>query len=289
MINLLIDAGAKFNTTENVDERSMIPNTLIRAYYSDIALRDSLILTQNERKTLYQMYEMEPAREAKLIYRATIDGSAASSFHSKCDGISNTVTIIKTTSNSVFGGFTSVAWASWEQWTYDANAFIFSLRRFGNPNKQRFNVTRTENAIYRYYSYGPTFGGGHDIYVADNSNTNYYSYCNFGYSYQSPKNITYESAEAQSYLAGSYTWQTSEIEVYQVIPFESYSVTPLHNGCLIIIFYYFILILIYLKAVYNNNTVLVNLLIRIGVNLNTQDKFGSTPLHYGSCFEKLKF
>lgn len=64
MINLLIEAGAKFNTTENVDERSMIPNTLIRPYYSDIAFRDSLILTQNERKTLHQMYEMDPAREA---------------------------------------------------------------------------------------------------------------------------------------------------------------------------------------------------------------------------------
>jgi hypothetical protein len=112
MINLLIEAGAKFNTTENVDERSMIPNTLIRPYYSDIAFRDSLIFTQNERKTLYQMYEMDPAREAKLIYRASRDGFADSSFHSKCDYISNTVTIIKTTSNSVFGGYTSASWSS---------------------------------------------------------------------------------------------------------------------------------------------------------------------------------
>jgi hypothetical protein len=43
--------------------------------------------------------------EVKLIYRASIDGFAASSFHSKCDNISNTVTIIETISNSVFGGY----------------------------------------------------------------------------------------------------------------------------------------------------------------------------------------
>jgi ankyrin repeat protein len=34
------------------------------------------------------------------------------------------------------------------------------------------------------------------------------------------------------------------------------------------------------KAVYNNNTNLVNLLIRAGVNLNIKDKYGLTPLHY---------
>jgi hypothetical protein len=235
MINLLIEAGAKFNTTENVDERSMIPNTLIRPYYSDIAFRDSLIFTQNERKTLYQMYEMDPAREAKLIYRASRDGFAASSFHSKCDYISNTVTIIKTTSNSVFGGYTSASWTTDGGWTYDANAFIFSLRRSGNPNKERFNVTQPNFAICNSGYYGPTLGGSydHDIYVSDYSNTNENSYSNLGYSYQLPKNITKGSRNAQSYLAGSYNWKTTEIEVYQVTPFTPYSVTPLHNGCLI--------------------------------------------------------
>ncbi len=42
--------------------------------------------------------------------------------------------------------------------------------------------------------------------------------------------------------------------------------------------------LISYKAVYNNNSILVNLLIRTGVNLNIQDKYGLTPLHYGNSF-----
>jgi hypothetical protein len=70
-------------------------------------------------------------REVKLIYRASRDGFAASSFHSKCDDISNTVTIIKTISKSVFVGFTSATWTSNGEWSYDENAFIFSLRRSG--------------------------------------------------------------------------------------------------------------------------------------------------------------
>jgi ankyrin repeat protein len=44
----------------------------------------------------------------------------------------------------------------------------------------------------------------------------------------------------------------------------------------------YLLIIISFEAVYNNNTNLVNLLIRTGVNLNIQDKYGLTPLHYGN-------
>jgi hypothetical protein len=174
--------------------------------------------------------------EVKLIYRATRDGFGASSFHSKCDNIANTVTIIKTTSNSVFGGFTSAKWTSFGGYdTYDANAFIFSLRRSGNLNKERFNVTRPFNAIYSYYDYGPIFG--FDIFVRDKSNNRYVnSESNFGSSYQLPKNITYGSAEAKSYLAGNSYWRTSEIEVYQVTPFTPYSVTFLHKG-----FYFYLI------------------------------------------------
>ena len=174
--------------------------------------------------------------EIKLIYSASRDGFSVSSFHSKCDNYSNTVTIIKTLSNSVFGGFTSAKWTSSQGYTYDSNAFIFSLRRSGNSNKERFNVTNPNAAIYGYSSFGPTFGGGLDIYVRDSSNSNENSYSNFGYSYQLPKNITSGSTKAKSYLAGSSNWKTTEIEVYQLTPYIPYSVSYLHNGCLFVFY-----------------------------------------------------
>ena len=72
------------------------------------------------------------------------------------------------------------------------------------------------------------------INVSDNSNTNENSRSGFGNSYQLPKNITNGAEEAYSYLAGSFFWKTTEIEVYQVTPFIPYSVTFMHIGCLFV-------------------------------------------------------
>jgi hypothetical protein len=46
-----------------------------------------------------------------------------------CDGKAKTITIIKNNLNFVFGGYTSAAWKSSDNWILDHRAFIFSLRR----------------------------------------------------------------------------------------------------------------------------------------------------------------
>ena len=80
----------------------------------------------------------KPTRTATLLYRATRDGFAASSFHSRCDGRDNTVTIIKTNSNYVFGAYTAAQWSSSNGYVSDSTAFIFSLRRNGVSNSEKF-------------------------------------------------------------------------------------------------------------------------------------------------------
>ena len=45
----------------------------------------------------------------KLCWRASIDGWAARTFHSRCDGKGPTVTIIRV-GRYIFGGYTSVSW-----------------------------------------------------------------------------------------------------------------------------------------------------------------------------------
>ncbi len=239
----MIKGEAKLNILNRPDDERFVSTYNLISAFNNLNLTfinfkmDSFILTQKEGFSLKEMLNL---KEVKLVYRASRDGFSGYSFHSKCDGISNTVTIIKTTSNSVFGGFTSASWPSYYGSNYDANAFIFSLRRSGISNKEIFNITNPSYGIYSYYnSYGPIFGGGHDIYVSDYSNQNQNSYSNLGYSYQLPENTTHGSEEAKNYLAGTYYWQTTEIEVYQVTPFvpysEPYSVSFLHNGCLFII------------------------------------------------------
>ena len=92
---------------------------------------------------------------------------------------------------------------------------MYSLRN--NDDIASFKSTlkneNDQNAIYRCSSCGPTFGGGSDLYIANNaiSNTNSYTY--FGSSYNLPLGYTYGQTNRQSLLAGSYTFTPSEVEV----------------------------------------------------------------------------
>ena len=47
----------------------------------------------------------------RLLFRASRDGFAAESFHSKCDDKGPTVTVVQSGS-FVFGGFADAAWSS---------------------------------------------------------------------------------------------------------------------------------------------------------------------------------
>ncbi len=40
-----------------------------------------------------------------LLYRASRDGFGAAQYHAKCDDITNTLTIIKTTEGYIFGAY----------------------------------------------------------------------------------------------------------------------------------------------------------------------------------------
>ena len=68
-------------------------------------------------------------------------------------------------------------------------------------------VTVPSQAIYRLSSYGPTFGGGHDIVVAD---INHLSYTRFGHSYSVPDGVKYP----HTILAGTVNFSPDEVEVF---------------------------------------------------------------------------
>ena len=65
-------------------------------------------------------------------------------------------------------------------------------------------------AIYRLSSYGPTFGGGHDIAISDNANSNTNSYTHFGFYYSLPSGIK----DRKTILAGTYYFTPDEVEVF---------------------------------------------------------------------------
>ncbi|PFX13540.1 hypothetical protein AWC38_SpisGene22366 [Stylophora pistillata] len=88
-------------------------------------------------------------------------------------------------------------------------AFIYSLKnREVMPFKSM--VTHDSQAIYMDISYGPTFGGGHDIHIADNAGHNYHSYARFGQTFLAPNEVK----EKHTVSAGSLRFTPDEVEVF---------------------------------------------------------------------------
>jgi hypothetical protein len=152
----------------------------------------------------------------KLQYRVTRDGFTAQNFHSKCDGIANTLTVIKSEHGNIFDGFTEKAWKSTGLGlcVADPKAFIFSLV---NKENKPFKAvcTNSNNGIFCHPSCGPSFGGT-DILIMSSSNSNQRSYSNFG-SYYKHADYRYGTYKAKTLLAGSHYFQTHEIEVFVLI------------------------------------------------------------------------
>ena len=113
-----------------------------------------------------------------LLFRASNDGFSASNFHSKCDGKSNTVTLVEALNGKRFGGFANNAWDQSSSYKTGSNGFIFSL-----DDKSIYYNKDSNYEIYCYSSYGPTFGGGYDFYICNNCNTSNSSYDSSGHSY----------------------------------------------------------------------------------------------------------
>jgi len=72
--------------------------------------------------------------------------------------------------------------SSCSSYDYDSAAFLFSL--VNKPGWQPLKLDQTgqysygRNSIYSCSSYGPTFGGGHDIHIANNAGSSTSSYSN---------------------------------------------------------------------------------------------------------------
>ena len=166
----------------------------------------SVIMKEDEFNFIKPVLEVKinkKIKEIKKLYQATVDGDLAQSFHSKCDGISNTLVIIKSAGNRRFGGFTTISWSSSDRWSYyfDKNAFLFSLDKqkiypFIGPDRYQ-NYSNNKYATFSVKGKGPSFGGC-DIYdndFDDNFAISIGSNCIHG----SKSSFTYESNTNSSY------------------------------------------------------------------------------------------
>ncbi len=83
----------------------------------------------------------------KLIYQASVDGFSSASFHSKCNRANNTLIVIKSNKDYIFGGYTTADWTPIYYNVNDKNAFLFNLvNEYNFPVKMK--VLSPEYAIH---------------------------------------------------------------------------------------------------------------------------------------------
>ena len=209
-INLLNEKYEK-TKEENVKLKSELEEIKIKYtnLNNELLLKEKYPLFDNLKqydfiiKTLSERLNRKVAYLEK-IFQASIDGDTNSKFHSICDGHSNTLTLIKSTNNKTFGGFTSLAFHSFNgQYYYDCNAFIFSLN-----NLEIYEINKKENSVWIGSGNSVIFGSGHDIKLQDKCLTNSQN-CSIQtcYNYKGKNNA----------LSGGSYFTTKDYVVYQVI------------------------------------------------------------------------
>ena len=168
------------------------------------------ILNDEEKVLISEWIHPKKVLKFNMVFNTNKDGSSASTFHCYCDGVSPTVTIVRDTSGNKFGGYTTSTWnqpGPGANYGRDPDAFIFNLsKKIKYLQTDKFVV----HSIYRNNSYGPTFGGGYCLNLADSCTGNSSSYTNTHSSYKTDnKNLIGNS--------GSTSFQVSYYEVYHVV------------------------------------------------------------------------
>ena len=95
-----------------------------------------------------------------------------------------------------------------------SKSFIYSLYNINGyaPVKLQIKSGRNRYAIDRDSRYGPTFGGGFDIYISNNAASHRRSYTSCGATYPLPPG--YSSSGLCSFYAGSSYFTPTDVEVF---------------------------------------------------------------------------
>ena len=164
---------ADLNENINPIKYKQISNSIIKL--------DELELVENIIKKFFK----KDIKFYKLLFRATRDGFSPKDFHKKCDGINNTLILVRTQTRKRFGGFTHAIWDDYSKFKNKEKGFVFSI----DNNSAFYN----KNGIYNIYctNYtGPSFRGGmHDFTIYYNKSMEYINETKTRYIFEGIKNF----------------------------------------------------------------------------------------------------
>ena len=114
--------------------------------------------------------------------------------------------MVRSTTGKTYGGYADMSWQSNCGYRNSNGGWLYSL----NYNTKHTLYRYPQYAYYMCNHYGPTWGGGHDLYI--NSSMTY-SHTNLGHTYQCQWG--YGSSNCRNYFAGQYSGNiVQNVEVY---------------------------------------------------------------------------
>ena len=120
---LILPEGATFLKELEAEAKFYQLQGILDALKPKEPFEESVILTNEEHRRVLKNWLPEAMKgEYRLLFRASRDGFAASTFHFQCDNEGPTVAVVKSGGN-IFGGFTEKPWASEINW-YDSKIQI---------------------------------------------------------------------------------------------------------------------------------------------------------------------
>ena len=125
---------------------------------------------------------MNQPKGIDIIFRASQYNFNATYFHEICDGRNDTLVILRNDYGKTIGGFTHYPWKAHQ--TGEAvcdsgrKSFLFSL-----DTMEKYVPQSDNDLIFCHAKYGPTFGKGNDLYIADSCWGSNLSYTNFPSTY----------------------------------------------------------------------------------------------------------
>ena len=198
-----------YELKEKLDESKITP-----FYFGDFFLKNDLrkskILNENNIqnfefvKKRLKLYNNEKKVNFSMLYSAKINGDKSQNFHEFCDNHKNTLIIIKTVNNAIFGGFAGKTWNSMELGRKkDTKSFLFSLM------KQKI--------------YNPKIDSKYHLYCSDNDGPCFYAFSvnniflqNGGFCDEIYK-CNFDSFESEYELNdGIKQFQIEELEVFEI-------------------------------------------------------------------------
>ena len=181
-------------------------------YFNSKPFRTSIIGNDINKQNAIINWIIEKTNKNKinleLLFKMSINGSKCEEFHRLCDNKGPTLTLVKTTENKIFGGFTPLDWKSegGEIKDKSCQSFIFSL----NLMKKFDMINNGGKAIRCLKNEGPDFGD-EDFSLMKNMKKGR-TFANDSCNYLSNYNLELIGKK------GEYdNFETEELEVYKVI------------------------------------------------------------------------